>query len=170
MDHWNGPARTLESVGGIAVRYGLVLVIFWIGCLKFTAYESQGVFKHASNSPLLSWAYTFVDIRGFSRALGIVELTIALLIAAAPVAPKASSAGSIGAIAMFLTTLSFLITTPGVWQPDYGFPWLSPSPGQFLIKDAVLLGAAIWTLGNSLLAIPNLRTEEQIEKRRINNA
>jgi uncharacterized membrane protein YkgB len=51
---------------------------------------------------------------------------------------------------MFLTTLSFVITTPGVWQAGYGFPALFASPGQFLIKDVVLLEAAIWTLADSL--------------------
>ena len=47
---------------------------------------------------------------------------------------------------MFLTTLSFVVTTPGVWQAGYGFPALAASPGQFLVKDVVLLGASIWTL------------------------
>jgi uncharacterized membrane protein YkgB len=31
------------------------------------------------------------------------------------------------------------------------FPALSASPGQFLVKDVVLLGAAIWTLADSLI-------------------
>ncbi len=53
---------------------------------------------------------------------------------------------------MFLTTLTFMFTTPGVWQKDYGFPALSASPGQFLIKDVVLLAAAIWTAGDALRA------------------
>jgi len=48
---------------------------------------------------------------------------------------------------MFLITLSFLLTTPGVWQPGYGVPVLFPSPGQCLAKDLLLLGAAIWTAG-----------------------
>ncbi len=147
-------ARTLERAGGIVLRYGLVLVIFWVGCLKFTAYEAQGVHAFASNSPLLSWAYGFLDVRSFSRALGVVEITLAVLIATRPFFPKVSAAGSVGAIAMFLTTLSFLLTTPGVWQPLYGFPSLSPAPGQFLAKDLVLLGAAIWTAGEALLAVP----------------
>ena len=147
-------ARTLERVGEIVLRYGLVLVIFWIGCLKFTAYEAQGVHAHASNSPLLSWAYHFLDVRNFSRVLGVVEIALAILIATRPLSPKVSAAGSLGAIAMFLTTLSFLLTTPGVWQPNYGFPSLSGSPGQFLVKDFVLLGAAIWTAGEALLAVP----------------
>jgi len=142
----------LQNTGAEVIRYGLVLVIFWIGCLKFRAYEAKGVFAHASNSPLLSWAYGILDERNFSRALGVVEITLAVLIATRRVWPGASAVGSLGAIAMFLTTLSFLLTTPGVWQPDYGFPFLSGAPGQFLVKDVVLLGAAIWTAGEALLA------------------
>ncbi len=150
--------RALETgrgirIGDFAVRYALVVVIVWIGCLKFTAYESQGVFTHASNSPLLAWGYHLLDVRQFSRALGIVEIAIAALIAIKPIWPKVSAFGSVGAIGMFLTILSFLITDPGVWQKGYGFPALSASPGQFLIKDAVLLGAAIWTLSDAFLAV-----------------
>ena len=51
---------------------------------------------------------------------------------------------------MFLTTLSFVFTTPGVWQAGYGFPALAAFPGQFLVKDVVLLGAAMSTLADSL--------------------
>ncbi len=32
-----------------------------------------------------------------------------------------------------------------------GFPALSGAVGQFLIKDLVLLGAAIWSLGEALI-------------------
>ena len=141
---------SIDRISAFVLRYGLVLVIFWIGCLKFTAYESKGVFNHASHSPLLAWAYHIVDVRNFSRGLGVIEISIALLIALGPVWPKLSIVGSLGGIGMFLTTLSFVITTPGVWQAGYGFPALAASPGQFLVKDVVLLGAAIWTLADSL--------------------
>jgi uncharacterized membrane protein YkgB len=51
---------------------------------------------------------------------------------------------------MFLTTLSFLVTTPGVWEPSLGgFPALSAVPGQFLVKDLALLGMALWSLGEA---------------------
>jgi reactive chlorine resistance protein C len=160
MDDNQLSARRLVRAGEYVVRYGLVLVIFWIGCLKFTAYEAQGVQMHASNSPLLSWAYNFLDTRSFSSVLGAVEITLALLIAARPVSPGVSAGGSLGAIAMFLITMSFLLTTPGVWQAGYGFPSLSGNPGQFLIKDVVLLGAAIWTAGEALLARSAPRTAD----------
>jgi len=54
---------------------------------------------------------------------------------------------------MFFTTLSFLFSTPGVIESSLGFPALSAVPGQFLIKDVVLLGAALWTTGEALRAV-----------------
>ncbi|MBA3912435.1 MAG: DUF417 family protein [Acidobacteriales bacterium] len=142
----------LEEKGGLFIRYALVAVLVWIGALKFTAYESEGVFKLASNSPMLAWGYHLVSMRTFAGILGLFEWTFAILISIRPISAKISALGSFGAIGMFLITLTFLITTPGVWQPDYGFPYLSPNPGQFLLKDLVLLGAAIWTAGESLRA------------------
>ena len=74
----------------------------------------------------------------------------AVLIAARPFSPRASAVGSALAVGMFLTTLSFLITTPGVWEPSAGgFPALSGKPGQFLIKDLALLGISLWSLGEA---------------------
>ena len=50
---------------------------------------------------------------------------------------------------MFFTTLSFLFSTPG-WELSLGgFPALSALPGQFLLKDVVLLGAAISTFAEA---------------------
>lgn len=47
---------------------------------------------------------------------------------------------------------SFLFSTPG-WEPSLGgFPALSTLPGQFLLKDVVLLGALVWSLGEALAA------------------
>jgi uncharacterized membrane protein YkgB len=51
---------------------------------------------------------------------------------------------------MFLTTLSFMLTTPGVCEASHGgFPALSVVPGQFLFEDVVLLGAALWSFGEA---------------------
>jgi uncharacterized membrane protein YkgB len=73
------------------------------------------------------------------------------LIAAKPVARKVSAAASLGAVGMFLTTLSFLVTTPETRQEGEGM--LVPSPvGQFLFKDTVLLAAALLTAAGPLRA------------------
>ena len=146
----SSPSFQVEAVGRELARYGLVAVVGWIGLMKFTAYEAEGISRFVANSPLMSWVYGFMSVRDFSAVLGVVEVTIAVLIAARPVAPRVSALGSALAVGMFLTTLSFLVTTPGVWEPSLGgFPALSALPGQFLIKDLALLGISLWSLGEA---------------------
>jgi uncharacterized membrane protein YkgB len=145
----------VEAVGRALARYGLVVVVAWIGLMKFTAYEAEGIRPFVANSPLMSWVYGSLSVRGFSALLGVVEVAIALLIAARPLLPRVSAFGSALAVGMFLTTLSFLVTTPGVWEPSLGgFPALAhvagrAGPGHFLIKDLALLGISLWTLGEA---------------------
>lgn len=143
-------AEPIESVGGHVVRYGLVLVLLWIGGMKFTAYEAEGISGFVAHSPFMSWAYQLFSKTQFSAVLGTVELLAAVLIAARPFSARFSAIGSALAVGMFLTTLTFLLTTPGVVESSLGFPALSAMPGQFLIKDVVLLGAALWTTGEAL--------------------
>jgi uncharacterized membrane protein YkgB len=139
----------IQAIGALVLRYGLVLVIGWIGLMKFTAYEATGIQPMVAHSPLMSWMYGFLTVRAFSNALGVVEVAIAILIGLRHWSAKASALGSAGAVLMFLTTLSFLISTPG-WEPSLGgFPSLSALPGQFLLKDVVLLGAAICSFGEA---------------------
>ena len=140
----------VEAVGRELARYGLVVVVGWIGLMKFTTYEAEGIRSFVANSPLMSWVYGLMSVRGFSAVLGVVEVAIALLIAVRPFWPRASALGSALAVGMFLTTLSFLVTTPGVWASSAGgFPALSAFPGQALIKDLALLGISLWTLGEA---------------------
>lgn len=142
----------LERLGAGIIRYGLVVVLLWVGMLKFTAYEAEGIKPLVANSPFLSWAYGVTSVRGFAKLLGVIEIILGILIACRSVSAKASSIGSIGAMIMFFITLTFIFSTPGVWQPEYGFPFLSPMPGQFLAKDLLLIGAATWTAGEALNA------------------
>jgi uncharacterized membrane protein YkgB len=141
---------TITALGHRVLRYGLALVIGWIGMMKFTGYEAQGIEPLVAHSPLLGWMYRIWTVRQFAAGLGVVETSIAILIALRPWSRKACAIGSAVAVLMFLTTLSFLFSTPG-WEPSLGgFPALSGAVGQFLLKDVVLLGAAIWSLGEAL--------------------
>jgi uncharacterized membrane protein YkgB len=57
-------------------------------------------------------------------------------------------------VVLFMGTLSFLFTAPGVVATHAaGIAVLSAQPGQFLLKDVVLIGVALWTRGDSLRAI-----------------
>jgi uncharacterized membrane protein YkgB len=147
------PSNGLETAGHLILRYGLVLVVAWIGAMKFTAYEAAGIQPLVANSPFMGWMYRFLSVRLFSDLLGIVEIAIAIMIALRSWSAKIAALGSAMAVGMFLTTLSFLFSTPG-WEPSLGgFPALSAMPGQFLLKDVVLLGAAVWSLGEALSVV-----------------
>lgn len=139
-----------ENIGIHVTRYSLVLVLLWIGGMKFTGYEAEGIKPFVENSPLMSFAYQFLSVRAFSSVLGIVEIVVGLAIAVRPIFPKVSAMGSLLATGMFLTTLSFILTTPGMFEPSAGgFPALSIS-GQFVLKDIVLFGASVLTFGEAL--------------------
>ncbi len=143
----------LESLGLTVVRYALVLVLVWIGAMKFTAYEAGAIQPLVANSPLMSWLYAIFSVQATSNLIGVAEIVAGLLIAARPWLAPAAVVGSLMAIATFMITLTFLFSTPG-WEPSLGgFPALSVAPGQFILKDAVLLGAAIWSLGEALKAV-----------------
>jgi uncharacterized membrane protein YkgB len=144
-------SETLQALGTFVIRYGLVVVFVWIGAMKFTAYEANGIQPLVAHSPFLGWAYQLLDVRTFSSWLGVLEIAIGLMIAARPVSARLSAVGSALAAGLFLTTLSFMLTTPPVWEASLGgFPALSVAPGQFLLKDLVLLGAAVWSCGEAL--------------------
>jgi uncharacterized membrane protein YkgB len=148
--------KTIERFAFIFLRYGLVIAIGWIAAMKVTEYEAKGIQPLIAHSPFLSWGYSVWTVHHFTMLIGAVEMVIAILITVRPWYPRASALGSAGAVVMFLTTLSFILTTPG-WEPSLGgFPALSGDVGEFLIKDFVLLGASLWTLADSLGAVTPL--------------
>jgi uncharacterized membrane protein YkgB len=148
-------APILTRLGQLVSRYGLVVVLAWIGFGKYVKMEARVLIEH---SPLMSWIYDVFSVTTVARGLGTMEILAALLIALRPVWPRASAVGSALAVVLFSGTLSFLFTTPGVVATHAaGLPVLSAQPGQFLLKDLVLIGVSLWTLGDSLAAAPSTR-------------
>jgi len=142
-------SRATERAGEFLLRYGLVLVLGWIGAMKFTAYEAEGIKALVATSPLMSWMYKAFSLQATSNIIGVAEIMAALLIAIRPISARLSAIGSVIAVFTFLATLTFLFSLPGWVKSLGGFPALSGS-GGFLLKDVVLLGAAVWTLGDAL--------------------
>lgn len=138
------------SVGAAVLRYGLALIFVWYGCMKFTSYEATGIAPFIANSPLVSWWHSLLGIQGASYMLGVIEVATGVLLALHRIAPRASVVGGGMAVLTFLITLSFFLTTPDVAAP-IGLPAISGDVGQFLLKDAGLLGASLWLLGEALL-------------------
>ncbi len=127
--------------------------------MKFTAYEAGAIEGLIASSPLLSWLYGIFDQRGAANLIGTVEITAAVLLAFRPWSALAGVAGAALAAATTAVTLTFLVTAP-VWEASLGgFPALTVVPGQFLIKDTVLFGAALWILGDALQDLSIIRKD-----------
>ena len=144
---------TIDAIASVLGRYGLVIVIGWIGALKFANYEAHQIQPLVANSPFMGWLYNFLPVYTFSALLGVLEVAAAILLAVKPFAPKLSIVGSLIAIVLFVSTVSFLFTTPGVAEPaGGGFPAISLT-GEFLLKDIPLLGLSFWTLADAMRAV-----------------
>jgi len=142
----SGPRNSL-----ILLRIALVIIFLWFGCMKFTHYEATGNAPLIANSPLMSWMNSAFGIQGASDVVGIIELTTATMLLFGAFVPVASAVGAAMACCTFLITLTFFVTTPGVFEPSAGgFPAISALPGQFLLKDVGLLAASLTLLLNSL--------------------
>ena len=142
---------SLLGLGIAILRYSLVAILFYFGLFKFTPTEARAIQPLLEHSPLLSWVYSFLSVDAVSRIIGMTELAIAGLIASRPWSSRLSAFGSLGGVAMFLTTLSFLLTTPGLWHWVDGFP--APNErAAFLMKDVFLLGAAMVCAGEAYRA------------------
>jgi len=181
LDHWLitglSAAARLDRVAMGMLRTALVIVLVWIGGLKFVNYEADSIVPLVANSPLMRFLYkqpaeykTHMNKEGelnpqhrawqqengtytFSHGLGTVIVGIGLLIALYPVKPELSALGSVLLICMSCTTLSFLVTTPEAWVPalgdaNHGFPYLSGA-GRLIVKDLIMLAAAVVTLADS---------------------
>jgi uncharacterized membrane protein YkgB len=135
----------LGSAGLGVLRYGLVFLLLLWGSFKFFDFEARAIQPLVEHSPFLAWLYPILGLRGTSGFIGVFELIAAGLIAIRPWSPRVSGIGSLMAVGTFVVTLSFLVTTPGALSP------MSPAHG-FLLKDIMLLGAALFTAAEALRA------------------
>jgi uncharacterized membrane protein YkgB len=142
----------MESLGVTSLFISMAIVYFWFAGIKCTAIEAEGLVPLVSTSPILGWLYSVFSARTFSMLLGVLEMIIGFLFISRFVSPAASAVGALLSVGLFVTTLSFMVSTPGVVEPSLGFPGLSLL-GQFLLKDIVLLGVSVFAFGNSLRAI-----------------
>jgi uncharacterized membrane protein YkgB len=140
----------VDTAAAALLRYGLVIVIGWIGLLKFAQYEAHQIAPLVAHSPFMGWLYNIFPEYTFSALLGVMEVSAAILLAVKPVAPRVSVLGSLLSLLLFISTISFLFTTPGIGEPaGGGFPAITLL-GEFLLKDLVLLGASFWTLADAI--------------------
>lgn len=149
----NAFGEKVSRFGLQGLRFTSAAVLGWIGAMKFTAYEAGAIEGLVASSPLTSWLYSVFSLQGASNLIGATEITLAIIIVLGAKFPKFALVGALGALATFFVTSSYLLTAP-VWEASLGgFPALSVVPGQFLLKDIVLLASAIFLTGDALKRI-----------------
>ncbi len=173
-------AARADRLGIALTRLGLIVVLLWIGGLKVFKYEADGIVPFVANSPTMSFFYAdggnykahmnpegalvpanreWHEANGtyvFAWGLGAVIVLYGLLLCLHPWLPQAAAVGSFLVFIMSFVTLSFLITTPESWVPplgdaESGFPYLS-GRGRLVLKDAIMMGAALVTMADSAKA------------------
>jgi uncharacterized membrane protein YkgB len=169
-----------DRLGVAVTRIGLIVVLLWIGGLKAFPYEADGIVPFVANSPFMSFFYAdpgnyqpHMNPEGklvpenrswhkanhtyeFAYGLGAVIVLYGLLLCLHPWLPQAAAVGSFLVFLMSFVTLSFLVTTPECWVPplgdaQHGFPYLS-GRGRLVVKDAIMMGAALVTMADSAKA------------------
>jgi uncharacterized membrane protein YkgB len=171
-------ASRADRLGVAVTRLGLIVVLLWIGGQKVTRFEADGIVPFVANSPFMSFSYAHpapeyrahMNREGevvpanrawhesnhtylFAYGLGAVIVAYGLMIASHPWLPRLAAVGSFLVFVMSFVTLSFLVTTPECWVPDlggpeHGFPLLA-APGRLVIKDAIMMGAALVSMADS---------------------
>jgi uncharacterized membrane protein YkgB len=173
-------AARADRLGVAVTRLGLIVVLLWIGGLKAFPYEADGIVPFVANSPFMSFWYAdpgnYKEHRNpegrlvpenrawhetnrtypFAYGLGTVIVLYGLMLCLHPWLPQVATLGSFLVLVMSFVTLSFLITTPECWVPDlgdahHGFPYLSGA-GRLVLKDAIMMGAALVTMADSARA------------------
>jgi len=88
VNNLENQSSLVRRLGEFLIRYGLVLVLGWIGAMKFTAYEAEGIKTLVETSPFMSWMYKVFSLQATSNIIGVAEITAAVLIAIRPISGK----------------------------------------------------------------------------------
>ena len=136
------------TLGFYVSLFGTVIILLWVGLFKFTATEAKAITDLISNHPLSFWMYDVFSIQTVSNIVGTSEIIIALLILVGLKDVRVAKIAAIGLIIIFLTTLSFLFTTPGTFHSINGEPFITKFPvtNFFILKDIMYLGFGITLL------------------------
>ena len=133
-----GPLTTMQQKW-LAV-FPPVLVLLWIGGMKFTLLEAQGIEPLVASSPLMSWMYSLWDLQMTSNLIGIYDLiALSLLLLSLKykslLLPAIAMSG-----AVFVVTQTFLFS----WDAALSSDTILTTGGHFLIKDIWYISNLIW--------------------------
>lgn len=148
--------KTGYNLGVIAT----IIVLIWIGIFKFTAVEARAIKGLVSNSFLMSWMYKVFSLQMVSNLIGVFEIITGILLIASFRNSKIGKIGGYLSLVIFLTTLSFLFTTPGVWRISEGVPVTE----FFILKDLAFVAIALQVIGHDSITALDIDKKHQPKK------
>ncbi|MFY8351157.1 DUF417 family protein [Pseudoalteromonas sp. SSM20] len=124
----------------IVQLFPVVLVLLWIGGMKFTEIEAKGIEDLVSSSPFMGWMYQIWSLQTTSNIIGVYDFVALTLLILSLRFRALLLPGLVMAGAVMITTQTFLFT----WQGALSSETVLTSGGQFLIKD-------LWFIANLTL-------------------
>jgi uncharacterized membrane protein YkgB len=121
------------------------LVLLWIGILKFTPAEAAAIKPYIEHSFIMSWMYAIGNVQQVSNFVGIFEIITGLLLIGSFLNPRVGLIAGYLALVIFITTLSFLLSTPKIWSAPQGVPVTD----FFVVKDLAFLAIALQVIGTA---------------------
>lgn len=126
----------IKRIGYIISYTGIFIILVWIGIFKFTPTEADAIKRLVENQPLTSWLYSVLSVQNVSNVIGTIEILTAVIMILALRWTIARKIAGVMIVCIFLVTLSFLLTTPGIWRVIDGVLVTD----FFILKDLPLLG------------------------------
>jgi len=121
--------------------FPVLLVLLWIGGMKFTLLEAQGIEPLVQSSVFMAWMYAIWDLQTTSNLIGVYDLLAVALLVLSVFVPRVRLIAFAMAGAVFVVTQTFLVS----FSPSLSATTLLTSTGHFLIKD-------LWFIANMILA------------------
>ena len=131
--------RRMRSIGEPAARISLFVIFFWFGILKPLGVSAAGpmVLKTVDWMPLLSAAQWLVVIGWWEVAIGVFFLF------------RKTTRVAIGLLFLQMGgTFMPLFILPEITFQENGIPFLPTLEGQYIIKNIIIISAALVIGGN----------------------
>lgn len=138
----------IMSLNEISYRigvWGTVIILIWVGLFKFTAVEAEAIKGLVENHFAMGWMYNVMSVQQVSNLIGVFEVVTGIGLAFSFLNKTIAKYSGLASSFIFITTLSFLFTTPGVFKMVDNFPVTD----FFILKDIPYLAISVMVYAKS---------------------
>lgn len=141
--------KLFDGMATFLLRYGLAIVLIWLGITKLRNFEQDNIRHLIENSALLTWMFKYVATSTVISIIAYGQIVCGVMIGLKPLSDKVAFWGSLIIVIGCIVSVSFVFSSDMVWHPSFRFPELSKI-GQSIVKDIILLAAASWCTAETI--------------------